>query len=125
MPCSDVGRWCVVLSLGIETHMKSTVIIPTYHRPKELSDCLRSILAQTVRPDEVLVIDDGKLESWPLDREFQEAGIAYQGFRKEVPGLTASRNLGTREATGDIVFFVARNEVGHGALLSRSGEGGA
>lgn len=86
--------------------MKTSVIIPTYHRPRELRNCLASLLAQTIRPTEVLVIDDGHLEEWPLERDFREAGIAYRGFRKDVPGLTASRNLGIREAIGDIVFFL-------------------
>ncbi len=86
--------------------MKTSVIIPTYHRPRELRDCLLSILAQTLLPTEVLVIDDGRLEEWPLEREFRDRGVAYRGFRKETPGLTASRNLGVREAAGDVIFFL-------------------
>ncbi len=86
--------------------LRASVVIPTYHRPQELVDCLQSVLNQTVKPAEVIVIDDGALDAWPLEREFHDAGIRYLGHRKSPPGLTASRNAGIRLATGDIIFFL-------------------
>jgi len=91
--------------------MKTSVIIPTYHRPDELRTCLESILVQTVKPDEVLVIDDGALDAPPLRKECEADGIAYVYHRKDTPGLTQSRNKGVALSSGDIVFFLDDDTV--------------
>ena len=84
----------------------ATVIVPTYNRPRELRECIRSVLAQTVRPQEVLVVDDGDLDELPLGQEVRRAGIAYRLIRKPTPGLTESRAAGVASSSGEIVFFL-------------------
>ncbi len=65
-----------------------------------------SILDQTVKPREVIVVDDGNLAGIPLEKECMEAGIACRYLKKEVPGLTESRNAGVNLARGEIIFFL-------------------
>ncbi|MBN1867487.1 glycosyltransferase family 2 protein [Candidatus Sumerlaeota bacterium] len=84
----------------------TSVIVPTYNRPNDLSACIASLLAQTLRPTEIIVIDDGRPAGFPHRPECEEAGIRCIYRTKEVPGLTASRNLGIRLASGDVVFFL-------------------
>jgi len=86
--------------------LRPTVIIPTYNRPKELQDCLRSIIDQTVKPYEVIIVDDGDLNELPLEKEFKDLGIPYLYLKKDRPGLTESRNVGVSAASGDIIFFL-------------------
>lgn len=86
--------------------VKTTVIIPTYNRPRELAACLRSLLAQQVKPDEIIVVDDGALSGFPLQREAEALGIRCVYHRKQTPGLTASRNAGVALARGGIIFFL-------------------
>lgn len=86
--------------------LTASLIIPTYNRPKELDDCLRSVLRQSVRPTELILVDDGNLGGMPLARELEQAGIAWKYLKKDRPGLTASRNLGIREARAEVVFFL-------------------
>ncbi|WP_295578544.1 glycosyltransferase family 2 protein [uncultured Lamprocystis sp.] len=85
--------------------LSTTVVIPTFHRPAELTTALRSILTQTRRPDELIVVDDGNLPELPLHSQLQQAGIACRLERKALPGLTESRNLAIAIATGDLLFF--------------------
>ena len=85
---------------------KVTLIIPTYNRPKLIKDCIESILVQTRLPDELIVVDDGDLDEIPLEFQCIQAGIALRYIKKDVPGLTESRNAGVRIATGDIIFFL-------------------
>lgn len=66
-----------------------SVIIPTKNRPTALAAALKSIDAQTVRPDEVIVID-------------QSAGAPYAS----ISGLTVARNVGVERARGDILLFI-------------------
>ncbi len=85
--------------------LKGSIIIPTYNREKELRCCIQSILAQTMKPFELIVIDDGKLLEAPFKNECEDLGIEYTYTRKGMPGLAESRNVGTRLARGDIIFF--------------------
>ena len=85
---------------------KPSVIIPTYNRPEELKNCVKSLLEQTVKPYEIIIVNDGNLKEPPLEKECREAGIRYLYFKKDTPGLTASRNLGIKASTGDIIFFL-------------------
>jgi glycosyltransferase involved in cell wall biosynthesis len=85
--------------------LKSSVIIPTYNRPHELINCIDSILKQTVKPDELIVVDDGDLSELPLEKECIDEGIRYLYIKKKKKGLTESRNEGIKASSGDIIFF--------------------
>ena len=85
---------------------KISIIIPTFNRPRELTNCIISVLEQTVRSYELIVVDDGNLREQPLREECQAAGIRYIYYKKDRPGMAASRNVGIGLATGDVVFFL-------------------
>ena len=84
---------------------RTSVIIPTYNRPEELEDCLRSLARQTVPPDELLVVDDGNLSRIPAGDLCRQAGVECRHIHKKEPGLTESRNVGVERSGGEIVFF--------------------
>ena len=84
--------------------LKTSIIIPTYNRSSELRNCVESILKQTVKPSELIVVDDGDLSGLPFEKECKDAGIRFIYFKKDKPGLTESRNEGVRLASGCIIF---------------------
>ena len=43
-----------------------STIIPVYNRPKALVRAVRSVLEQTYRPIEILIVDDGSTDTTPL-----------------------------------------------------------
>lgn len=83
----------------------TSVIVPTYNRSEELKKFIESLLKQTVLPEELIIVDDGNLAEIPLKGECLNAGILPVYFKKDTPGLTASRNAGIKLARGDIIFF--------------------
>lgn len=85
--------------------LKASVVIATYHRPKEVAECIQSLLDQTVLPHQILVLDDGELERPPMENECREKGVDYVYFKKDKPDLTRSRNIGVSLSTGDVIFF--------------------
>jgi glycosyltransferase involved in cell wall biosynthesis len=85
--------------------LTASVIIATYNRPDEVTDCIRSILIQTEKPVELIVVDDGDLPGVPLEAECTAAGINCKFHKKDTPGTTESRNAGVKLATGDIIIF--------------------
>jgi glycosyltransferase involved in cell wall biosynthesis len=84
-----------------------SIVIGTRDREQSLQRCVESIIVQTRKPDEVCIVDDGRLNPEPLVRMLERAGIAARYWNKRHdPGLTKSRNLGIRQSHGDIVMFL-------------------
>lgn len=85
----------------------TSVIIPTYNRPDDLKVAIASILKQTVKPDEIIVIDDGNLQDPPFQSKAIRSGINYIYIKKKEcdKGLTKSRNIGIGHSKGEIIFF--------------------
>lgn len=92
---------------GTDNMLTTSVIIPTYNRPYDLTVTIASILKQTIKPDEIIVLDDGDLQDPPLQSKALRSGVNYIYIKKNDrdKGLTKSRNIGIRHAKGDIVFF--------------------
>lgn len=93
----------------MEIHISA--IIPTYHRPDDLDNCLDSILAQTRLPDEIILVDDGDLGGFPKQELFEAKGIDCFYVQKSVPGVTESRNKAAELARGKILVFLEDDVV--------------
>jgi glycosyltransferase involved in cell wall biosynthesis len=87
-----------------------SIIIPVYNRPEKLIDCLQSILAQTYRQFEVIIVNDGSTENIgevaaDFKNKFEALNISCQIINQKNKGAPAARNRGFREAKGDYVLF--------------------
>ncbi len=103
--------------------MKITVIIPIYNVEQYIIDCLNSVAAQTYEGDlECILVDDcGKDKSMALVNNFIESyrgKITFKILHHERNcGLSAARNTGMDEATGDYIFFLdSDDELKHDCL---------
>lgn len=81
-----------------------SVIIPAYQHAKELPDCLESLFAQTIKPFEIIVVNDGSTDntSEVLDL-YKNQGVKI--IKQENSGANAARNRGFDESSGDFVIF--------------------
>ena len=98
--------------------MRVSVIIPTYNRAALVTEALASVLAQTYRDFEVLVVDDGSSDAT------LSALAAFEGqvrvvAKKERGGVSAARNLGAREAAGEWLAFLDSDDLWLPEKLSR------
>ncbi|MFZ2088782.1 MAG: glycosyltransferase family 2 protein [Desulfobaccales bacterium] len=101
--------------------MQVSVIIPTYNRAAWVTDALGSVLAQTWRDFELIVVDDGSTDAT------REALAAVKGEfkvlrRKKRRGVSAARNLGARAATGEWLAFLDSDDLWLPAKLARQVE---
>lgn len=84
-----------------------SVIVPVYKVEPYLQQCVDSILNQTYRDLEVLLIDDGSLDRCgEICDEYGRKDKRVRVFHTENRGLSAARNLGLQEATGEYIGFV-------------------
>ncbi len=93
--------------------LKFSVIIPTYNREKELNGLIGTVLRQTLKPDELIIIDDGELKENFISRikeeiESQKIEFIYykKDHSKERRGLSESKNIGLNLASNEIVFIL-------------------
>lgn len=84
-----------------------SVIIPVYNAARFLDDCLSSVCSQTFQDIEILCVDDGSCDD---SREILSKWAAGDGrvhvFSQSNQGLSAARNTGLHQATGEYVAFV-------------------
>jgi glycosyltransferase involved in cell wall biosynthesis len=89
-----------------ESPLTVSVAIPTMNRPKDLERCVRSIAVQTRLPDEVVVADDGDLDTAPIRAILDGLPTRFVYFKKDKKGLARSRNALLARTSGDIVIFL-------------------
>lgn len=87
--------------------MKVSFILPIYNVEKYLSECVESILVQTYRDFEILLVDDGSPDNCPaLCDEWAKKDSRIKALHKPNGGLSDARNYGLVHAQGDYVVFV-------------------
>jgi glycosyltransferase involved in cell wall biosynthesis len=85
-----------------------SVIIPTYNRRDLVQKALQSVFAQTYRDFEIVVVDDGSTD----DTRAVVEGIALVRYLFQKNGGPASaRNLGIRQAQGQLIAFLDSDDV--------------
>ena len=84
-----------------------SVIVPVYNIEKYLRRCLDSVINQTYRELEILIVDDGSTDSsGAICEEYGEKDNRIKVFHMENRGLSAARNRGLDEAKGEWIGFV-------------------
>jgi len=87
--------------------MKISVIIPTYNEQKVIKNCLESLFEQTLKDFEIIVVDDGSADKTKhVLRNFQFPISNFQLLEQKHMGPGQARNLGAKEAKGEILVFV-------------------
>lgn len=90
-----------------ELQEKISVIIPVYNVEQYLSQCVESVLAQTVQNFEILLIDDGSTDKSPeICDAFAAADTRIKAVHKANGGASTARNAGLDIASGEYVFFL-------------------
>lgn len=107
-------------------HPRISTIIATHNRPQLLRDALDSLATQTLRPAEVIVVDDGSgpatraaVDDW-RHRHGDRLHVRYLHQRNQGPAV--ARNHGLAEARGTLVQFMDDDDVMEPDALQRLAE---
>lgn len=91
---------------------KISVIIPAYNIEGYLGRTLDSVLAQTYKNLEILIINDGSTDNTAkVIEDYTEKDSRIRGINKENGGVTSARLRGIWEATGEWIGFVDGDDV--------------
>jgi len=80
-----------------------SVVIPTYNEEKDIDFCLKSLVKQSYKNIEIIVVDDGSTDN---TREIVRKHKKVKLLKGEHKGPGFSRNLGVEKAKGEIIIFI-------------------
>ena len=88
--------------------MKVSVIVPVYNVEKYLEKCLDSLVNQTLKDIEIIVVNDGTKDNSQeiIDKYTKKYPKKVKGFIKENGGLSSARNYGLKYAKGEYIAFI-------------------
>ncbi|MCH2191946.1 MAG: glycosyltransferase [Gammaproteobacteria bacterium] len=99
------------MSLLVQPELVST-IIPVFNRPEMIVESVNSVLAQTYRPIEVLIVDDGSTDETPavlqaLSDQHKEVRV----FSQNNTGPGSARELGRINARGEYIQYLDSDDL--------------
>lgn len=84
-----------------------SVIVPVFNAHQYLEQCIRSILYQSYRNLDIILIDDGSQDnSLEICKNFEKEDKRIRVFHKENEGVSSARNLGIEKAQGEYIVFI-------------------
>lgn len=84
-----------------------SVIVPIYNVEKYLSKCIDSIINQTYKNLEIILVDDGSPDNCPkICDEYEKKDSRIKVIHKENGGLSDARNAGMKIAKGEYISFI-------------------
>lgn len=86
---------------------KISVVVTSYNCKNEISRCLDSILDQTFKNLEILVVDDGSTDGTSeIVNSYLPRDSRICFLQKKNEGVSSARNFGLKYATGDVISFI-------------------
>ena len=96
----------------MENEIKVSVIVPVYNAEKYLSFTVDSLLSQTFRNIEVILVNDGSKDgSLELCQNYAKQDNRVKVIDKSNGGVSSARNCGIENASGDYVMFVDSDDL--------------
>lgn len=85
---------------------KVSIIVPVYNVEKYLENCIESLINQSLKDIEIILVDDGSPDGSPkICDDYSKKDKRIKVIHKKNGGVSAARNDGLKEATGEYVIF--------------------
>ena len=104
------------------TPVAVSVIVPAYNAAQFIAQTIVSVLGQTFRDFEVIVVNDGSPDTAEIERELAPYMHQIRYLTQPNAGPSSARNLGIREACGEYVAFLDSDDFWMPGFLARQME---
>jgi glycosyltransferase involved in cell wall biosynthesis len=95
-----------------------SVLVATYNYGRFIEESLHSAIAQTYRPLEIIVVDDGSTDD--TRQRVARFGDRVRYLRQDHSGVSAARNLGIQQSRGEYLAFLDADDVWSPHKVERS-----
>lgn len=86
---------------------KVSIIIPVYNKAPYLDSCISSVINQTYKNLEIIIIDDGSTDnSLEICENYRKKDERIQLISQENQGVSVARNKGIQKASGEWIYFL-------------------
>jgi len=96
--------------------LEISVIIPTYNRYNLTKRAIESVVAQTLQPKEIIVVDDGSTDN---TKQLQKDCPQIKYIYRENRGVSSARNLGIKHAQCKWIAFLDSDDTWHKEKLAK------
>lgn len=89
-----------------------SVVIPVYNTEAYVEEAVRSIMNQTLKDIEIIIIDDGSTDnSLSVIKELASEDNRIEWFTQTNMGQSVARNVGLQKSTGEFVYFMDSDDI--------------
>ena len=87
---------------------KISIIVPVYNVEKYIDKCLKSLVNQTLKDIEIIIVNDGSLDRSEeiIEKYVKDNPTKIKYYEKKNGGLSSARNYGLEYATGEYITFL-------------------
>ena len=104
----------------MDSNVKFSIVVPVYNVENYLNKCIDSILNQTYKNFEVILVDDGSTDkSSNICDKYAKNNSKIKAFHKKNGGLSDARNFGVENTTGDYLLFIDSDDYIEPLLLEK------
>lgn len=98
----------------MDKNIKLSIIVPVYNVEEYLNRCIDSLLKQTLKEIEIILVDDGSTDSSPqICDEYEKNNSNIKVLHLENGGPARARNKGIEIATGEYIGFADSDDYCH------------
>lgn len=116
-----------VIKSDVDKSALVSVIVPIYKVEAYLDECIESIVNQTYKNIEIILVDDGSPDACPAKCEYwKEKDSRIKVIHQENRGISAARNTGIKNSSGEWLVFVDSDDIVPDVLIDtmiRASEG--
>jgi glycosyltransferase involved in cell wall biosynthesis len=95
-----------------KTNYKISVIIPTYNVEEYIKECLDSVLAQTFKDFEIIVVDNGSEDAtFQIVENYSKAYNNISLYKYDEGGVGGARNFGISKSSSEFLMFVDGDDL--------------
>lgn len=91
-----------------------SVIMPAYNSERYISEAIESVINQSYKNFELIIVDDGSTDRTPeIIDKYVETDLRIKVFHRENAGVSSARNFALQNICGEYVTFIDSDDMYH------------